>query len=204
MLLALATGRLEQPGWDWLNAHGLAVGRRSGRRLLWTAQPSLEVALVRGRDIPALLERQAVDVAIVGRDVVEDSGIELSLTQSLGFGECRLVFATPQTWAPDPSRALRIATRYGELTRRWAAAKGLQVEIVSLGGSVEVAPALGLADAVVDIVETGTTLRSNGLVEREVVLSSYAGLATRTGEEYRALALSSGAAVSGVGRAGGA
>ncbi|MDA8346820.1 MAG: ATP phosphoribosyltransferase [Thermaerobacter sp.] len=194
MRLALATGRLQQPGWKWLNARGMVFGAPGGRSLLFSAQPSLEVALVRGRDIPELLQSGVVDVAIVGRDVIEESGLDLSIGESLGFGICRLVFAAPERFRPDGVERLRVATRYPALTRRWAAASGRDLDIVSLQGSVEVAPALGLADAVVDIVETGTTLRSNGLVPLEVLFESYAGLATRAGQEGTALEMVAGGA----------
>lgn len=183
MRVALTTGRLEQPAWGWLEALGLASGGRADRSLFWSPRPSLEVALVRGRDIPALLQQGAVDIGLVGRDVVEEADAGLWLSQSLGFGVCRLVFAVPDGVLPDPRQRIRIATRYPGITRRWARMQGREVDLVPLQGSVEVAPALGLADAVVDIVETGRTLRSNGLFPVEVLLESYAGLATRPGEE---------------------
>lgn len=203
MRVALTTGRLEQPAWRWLGALGLTSGGRVDRSLFWAPQPSLEVALVRGRDIPSLLEQGAVDIGIVGRDVIEESDRGLWLSESLGFGICRVVFATPGGVAPDPQQRLRIATRYPGITQRWAARQGRDVDLVPLQGSVEVAPALGLADAIVDIVETGQTLRSNGLCAVDTLLESYAGLATRPGEEALARELMEMLPGQAIGRRGG-
>lgn len=182
MRIAVATGRLEQPTWGWLRARGLVSGAPTGRSLFWTADGACDVALVRGRDIPRLLREGVIDVGIVGRDVVEEEGKDLWLSESIGFGRCRLVLAAPEGVDPFSLRRLRIATRYPELTRRWMAERGCEAEVIGLGGSVEVAPALGLADAVVDIVETGATLRANGLIPLEVLLESYAVVATRSEE----------------------
>ena len=186
MRLALAKGRLEEAGWRWLAAQGLGAVPRSGRGLIWSLRPALEVALVRGRDIPALLREGAVDLGIVGRDVALDSAEDLWLSEGLGFGLSRLVLAVPVA-REAAERPLRVATRYPEITRRWFAARGERVEIVPMAGSVEVAPALGLADAIVDVVETGATLRANGLRPQAVLLESAAVLAARSGDEARIL-----------------
>lgn len=182
MRIAVPTGRLEQPSWAWLNARGLCSGARRGRSLLWAPKPGLEVVVVRGRDIPQLLSRDAIDLAVLGRDLVEESEEDLSFGPGLGFGLCRLMLALPQGQAALDRRNWRIATRYPRITRAWAEQEGYQVDIVELAGSVEVAPRLGLADAVVDIVETGETLRANGLEPVTTVLESYAGLATKAGQ----------------------
>ncbi len=187
MRLALAKGRLEGPGWRWLAQQGVGTASRSGRGLIWTLRPAVEVALVRGRDIPGLLRQGAVDLGIVGRDVALDSGEDLWLSEGLGFGLSRLVLAVP-TARGAAGVPLRVATRYPELTRRWFAARGERVEIVPMAGSVEVAPALGLADAIVDVVETGATLRANGLRLQAVLLESAAVLAARPGDEAPVLA----------------
>lgn len=180
MRIAVAKGRLEQPSWEWLRARGLVSGTPTGRSLFWTADGASDVALVRGRDIPRLLQEGAVDVGIVGRDVFEEDGRDLWLGESIGFGRCRLVLAAPEGFDPFGAGQLRIATRYPEVTRRWIAERGIDARVIRLGGSVEVAPALGLADAVVDIVETGSTLLANGLVPVEVLMESYAAVATRS------------------------
>lgn len=179
MRVAVPKGRLEQPAWRWLRSRGIASVTPTGRSLFWRGSDTFDVALVRGRDIPKLLRDGIVDVGILGRDVFEEDGQDIWLGGSIGFGACRLVLAAPQGVDPWQEGRLRIATRYPDLTRRWAQARGLRAEVVRLEGSIEVAPALGIADAVVDVVETGATLRANGLVAVEVLLESYAAVATR-------------------------
>jgi ATP phosphoribosyltransferase len=184
MKAAIAAGRLEESSWRWLNAVGACRGQRRGRSLAW-ADGDLEVLVVRGRDIPPLLLAGVVDVALLGRDVAEEAGEGLAVGPSLGFGACRLMLAVPtgMDWRGRPLG--RVATRYPQITRRWLASKGEDAEVIPLSGSVEVAPRLGLADAIVDIVETGETLRANGLEPVELVLESYAALVTRRGEEWQ-------------------
>ena len=87
----------------------------------------------------------------------------------LKFGICRMVLAAPKGWADQGTRILRIATKYPGITTRYFAAKHRQVEIIALSGSIELAPVVGLADAIVDLVETGSTLRANGLEEVEIL-----------------------------------
>jgi ATP phosphoribosyltransferase len=183
MRIAIAAGRLEQPIWNWLKSQGLVNGSRHGRALVYTARPGLEIAVVRGRDIPGLLRRGVVDVGILGRDIVEESPYELWMGPTLGFGQCRLMLALPNEAEGVPDSCLRVATRYPRITRAWAEREGLDVDIVEMTGSVEVAPRLGIADAVVDVVETGETLRANGLKPVATVLESYAGLVTRPKEQ---------------------
>lgn len=184
MRMALPAGRLESPSWAWLKDQGVLNGRRQGRTLLWTSE-GLEIAVVRSRDIPRLLASRAVDVAILGRDVAEEWDEPLWMSDSLGFGECRLMLALPKRQQWDASRPWRVATRYTGIAARWFEARGVQAALVPMSGSVEVAPRLGLADAVVDVVETGETLRQNGLKPVETVFESYAVLVTRAGESAR-------------------
>jgi ATP phosphoribosyltransferase len=180
MRIAVPAGRLNAPSWAWLKQRGLApsLGRPSGRRL-WAAGTDLEVVTMRGRDIPDLLHQGVIETAIVGRDVLLEAERNLWSAGSLGFGQCRLVLALPvgKTW--DPLRRWRVATRYPVVTRRWLESQGVEAEVMVLGGAVEAAPWLGVADAIVDVVETGRTLRENGLWAVETVLHSYATVAAR-------------------------
>lgn len=188
MKMALPSGRLEDASWSWLKNQGVLNGRRQGRTLLWSSE-GLEIAVVRSRDIPRLLASRAVDVAILGRDVAAEWEEPLWVSDSLGFGECRLMLALPKRREWDTSRSWRVATRYTGIAARWFQEQGVQAELVSMSGSVEVAPRLGLADAVVDVVETGETMRQNGLRPVETVFQSYAVLVTRAGESARTVRL---------------
>jgi ATP phosphoribosyltransferase len=164
---------------------GVIGDYRRGRTLVFHATPNLEMVVARSRDIPRLLTEGVVDLAVMGRDAAIDSGVALWLSESLGFGGCRLMLALPVGTMWDPSRAWRIASRYPAVTANWAHEEGITVQVVGLAGSVEAAPRLGLADAVVDVVETGHTLRANGLEPVLTVLESSARLVTRPGESHR-------------------
>jgi ATP phosphoribosyltransferase len=131
-------------------------------------------------DIPTYVEHGAADVGIVGKDLLLEQGRDVYEPLDLHVGRCRLIVAEPvDLRAQDDPTAwscLRVATKYPRLTERHFSAKGVQVEIVYLSGSVELAPAIGLAERIVDLVETGRTLRENGLVEVEEILRASARL----------------------------
>ncbi len=182
MRVAVPTGRLEEPAWGWLERQGFMRPDPCGRRL-WVQLYDLDVVRVRGRDIPHLLVERVIDAAILGRDIVEESGVSLWSSGDLGFGGCRLMLAVPKSASASSRRLRRIATRYPEITRRWLASRQMEAEILTLGGAVEAAPWLGVADGIVDVVETGATLRANGLSAIETVLPCYATLVTLTGQE---------------------
>jgi len=131
-------------------------------------------------DIPIYVEHGAADLGIVGKDLLLEQGRDVYEPLDLGFGICRLVVAEPARLrlTDDPSAwsSLRVATKYPRLTERHFNQKGIQVEIVPLAGSIELAPAMGLAERIVDLVDSGRTLRENGLVEVEEILRSSARL----------------------------
>jgi ATP phosphoribosyltransferase len=126
----------------------------------------LRFLLLKPDDVPTYVEYGAADVGIVGRDVLLEREYELYTPVDLGIGRCRLVVAGfPDR--PLPSRALRVATKFPRIAQRHFASRGIPVEIVYVQGSVELAPLTGLADVIVDLVESGETLRQNGLAPLE-------------------------------------
>ncbi|MBI4536482.1 MAG: ATP phosphoribosyltransferase [candidate division NC10 bacterium] len=131
-------------------------------------------------DIPVYVEHGAADLGIVGKDLLLEQGRDVYEPLDLGFGRCRLVVAEPVDLSrrDDPASwaCLRVATKYPRLAERHFNQKGVQVEIVHLSGSVELAPAMGLAERIVDLVDSGRTLRENGLVEVEEILRTSARL----------------------------
>jgi ATP phosphoribosyltransferase len=131
-------------------------------------------------DIPVYVEHGAADLGVVGKDLLLEQGRDVYEPLDLGFGRCRLVVAEPADLRrrDDPASwaCLRVATKYPRLAERHFSQKGIQVEIVHLSGSVELAPAMGLAERIVDLVESGRTLRENGLVEVEEILRASARL----------------------------
>ena len=150
-----------------------------GRKLL-VERPGLRVVLVRPTDVPAYVDHGAADLGIVGKDVLwEYEGAHYELVD-LRFGACQLVLAVPEasklagpeTWPP----LMRVATKYPRTTGWWFDARGQSVEVVSLHGSVELAPQVGLVDAIVDLTASGQTLRENRLRVTGVLGSSTARL----------------------------
>ncbi|HEX4474516.1 MAG TPA: ATP phosphoribosyltransferase [Polyangiaceae bacterium] len=128
---------------------------------------SLRFLLLKPDDVPTYVEYGAADVGIVGRDVLLERRYDLYQPLDLGIGKCRMVVAGPNL-ATMPA-VPRVATKYTRIATEHFASKGVQAEVIFVQGSVELAPLVGLSDLIVDLVETGSTLRDNGLVERETI-----------------------------------
>jgi len=180
---ALAQGLLLNDALTALRAIGLDVsGITPGGRRLVVAGGDIEFVLARPSDIATYVERGAADLAIVGKDVLLESGARVIELVELGFGACRFVVAAPRDAVErslDEYRhlgTLDVATKYPNVAERHFRARGIAVEIVKVAGSAEVAPLVGLADWIVDLVATGTTLRANGLAVIEEIASSTARL----------------------------
>ncbi len=150
-----------------------------GTRKLGAVAPEvgLRFISIRAADVASYVEHGAAEVGIVGLDVLREEPRDLYEPLDLGIGRCRVVVAKPRSARPVPRGvAPRVATKYVALATQHFAAKGLPAEIIHLHGSIEVAPSLGLADLIVDITETGETLRANDLVIEETVLEVTARL----------------------------
>lgn len=179
------SGRLSDRSLEILKSCGLRFAR-SKDKLFWYGQDfPVDVLLVRDDDIPRLLLDGVCELGIVGENIAREvmlernGGVGLDCLRKLGFGNCRLSLAVPENMEIQGSSelaGLRIATTYPALTRSLLNAKGIQTEIVELSGSVEIAPGLGTADAIADLVSTGSTLRANHLRELEVLFESQAAL----------------------------
>ncbi|HEU0265681.1 MAG TPA: ATP phosphoribosyltransferase [Geobacterales bacterium] len=129
--------------------------------------------VVRATDVPTYVEYGSADLGIVGKDTLMEQEKDLYEPLDLKFGYCRLMVAEPANLArvDDPASwsQIRIATKYPNITERYFAAKGVQVEVIKLYGSIELAPLVGLSERIVDLVSSGETLRQNGLVEVETI-----------------------------------
>jgi ATP phosphoribosyltransferase len=173
--VALAKGRLLEPALALFRGAGFDVPDLATTRKLVapSADGSLAFLLVKPADVPVYVESGAADLGIAGTDVLREAASDVLEPLALGFGACRMVVASPAD-TPFPSLpggvTTRVATKYPRLTRAFFAETGLGVEVITVAGSVEVAPLLGLAHWIVDLVETGRTLRENGLVERAEIL----------------------------------
>ncbi len=173
--VALAKGRLLEPALALFRNIGTPVPEDANSRKLVvpSADGALAFLLVKPADVPVYVESGAADLGITGTDVLRETDADVLEPLALGFGACRMVVASPTT-VPYPSLlggvTPRVATKYPRLTRRFFAESGHGVEVVTVSGSVEVAPLLGLSHWIVDLVDTGRTLRENGLVERVKIL----------------------------------
>jgi ATP phosphoribosyltransferase len=181
LTLALPKGRLLDPALALLDGLGVKGLASDSRRLLLTDEAmGLRFILLKPADVPTYVEYGAADLGIVGKDILLEQAPDVYEPVDLGFGFCRLVVAEPrQLWErDDPARWswVRVATKYPNLTERYFSARGIQVEIVRLDGSIELAPLVGLAERIVDLVQSGETLRANGLVEVAEIVTSTARL----------------------------
>jgi ATP phosphoribosyltransferase len=177
LTVALSKGKL-LPGAEALfRRAGLPFPDGEGRRLV-AETDGLRFLFVKDMDVPTYVEYGVADCGIAGRDVLLETGADVLEPLDLGFGRCRLVVATPagSGFAPDRTATARVASKYPKLAAAHFQGRGLAVEVVKLAGSVEIAPGLGLADCIVDVVETGRTLVENGLEAIEIVAESSARL----------------------------
>lgn len=141
--------------------------------------------LVRNQDVPTYVEHGAADIGVVGLDVLEEKELDLIRLQNLNIGVCRVMVATKNNQELDYNKPqLKIATKMTNIAKKYFAKKAMGVDIIKLYGSIELAPLVGLADAIVDIVETGGTLKQNNLVEREVIMHSSAYLVANKNSFY--------------------
>ncbi len=175
-----AKGRLREPAVHLLEDAGLGPEEPGERALAFACRNApVEVLLVRAADIPEYVQDGVVDCGITGADLVRERGAAVSELLRLGFGSCTLEAAVPQE-SPAQTLAelagLRIATVFPRLARELLAEREIAVQLVDVTGSVEVAPRLGLADAIIDLVSSGNTLRTNGLRSLGVLFSSEAVL----------------------------
>ncbi len=173
LTLALSKGRIMKEALPLLARAGISLREdpAQSRKLILEAEPEgVRLVIIRAQDVPTYVAYGAADMGIAGKDVLLEHGGEgLYEPLDLGIARCRMVVAGPAWEKAPPQRRLRVATKYVETTRRHFAAQGMQVETIKLYGSMELAPLVGLADRIVDLVDTGNTLRANNLVPLETI-----------------------------------
>lgn len=171
LTIALSKGRILEQTLPLLAHAGIAPledPETSRKLILETTHPQVKFVIIRASDVPTYVQYGAADLGVSGKDVLLEHGGEgLYEPLDLGIARCRLMVAGKPDSQPPTSRRLRIATKYVHSAERYFAAKGQQVEIIKLYGSMELAPLVGLADLIVDLVESGNTLKANGLVPLE-------------------------------------
>ena len=182
--IAITKGRLLEQSMDLFDRMGLdsAPVRDPGRRLIHQIPNyPLDAVLSKAPDVITYVEQGVCDLGIVGKDTILEQGGSFYEVLDLGFGKCRFALAVKEgTDFYHTYKTRRIASKYPAVAKRFFAAKGLDVDIIKIEGSVELAPILGLTDAIVDIVETGATLKANGLVPIETVADVSARLIVNT------------------------
>ncbi len=166
LTIALSKGRIFKETLPLLAHAGITPvddPETSRKLILDTNQPDVKLVIIRASDVPTYVQYGAADLGVAGKDVLMEHGGEgLYEPVDLNIARCRLMVAGPVNGGPEPERMI-IATKYVSSTRRYYAERGRQVEIIKLYGSMELAPLVGLAHRIVDVVDTGNTLKANGL-----------------------------------------
>jgi ATP phosphoribosyltransferase len=176
--IALSKGRIFEETLPLLAAAGIVPDEnpeKSRKLIIGTSRPDVRVVIVRASDVPTYVQYGAADLGIAGKDVlIEHGGVGLYQPLDLKIAKCRMCVATPAGFdyaaAVRRGARLRIATKYINTAREHFAAKGVHVDLIKLYGSMELAPLAGLADAIVDLVSSGGTLKANNLVEVEEIM----------------------------------
>lgn len=189
--VAVPKGAIFEDALAALESAGLPVGvlREDGRRLLYRAEGA-EFIMSRPSDVPVFVEHGAADIGIVGKDVLDEQRPNVMELRDLGTGACQMVLAAPREKVGEVQNAIthaevvRVGTKFPNVARRYFEDMGRQAEVIELHGSVELAPLVGLAECIVDLTATGTTLRENDLVVLDEISSSTARLIANRGS-YR-------------------
>lgn len=164
--IALPKGRLGDKVYKLLDKLGYSCPEllEDNRKLVFENKESkVRYFLVKPSDVATYVERGAADVGVVGKDILNEKDYDLYELMDLKFGKCRMAIAGPNNYKDDPDSVLRVATKYVNTAKRYFASVDREIEIIELHGSIELAPILDLSDVIVDIVETGSTLRENDM-----------------------------------------
>ena len=184
LTLALSKGRIVDETLPLLKAAGIELAEQpdtSRRLIVETNRPDVRVVLVRATDVPTYVQHGGADIGVAGRDVLLESGLQgLFQPLDLRIARCRMSVATRDDFdyaaAVRQGSRIRVATKYTQTARQHFADKGVHVDLIKLYGSMELAPLTGLADAIVDLVSSGSTLKANHLVEVERIMDISARL----------------------------
>ncbi len=173
---ALPKGRILEDSMELFGRIGIncpEMSEKSRKLVFENPELKLRFMAVRATDVPTYVEYGCADIGVVGKDTLLEQGKDLYEPVDMKFGYCRLVVAEPKGMQAEDNPLnwsnIRVATKYPNITERYFAAKGIQVELIKLYGSIELAPLVGLSERIVDLVSTGGTLKANGMVEVETI-----------------------------------
>ena len=171
--IALPKGRLGEKVYTMFEKAGFECPsiHEQGRKLIFE-NPEVNVRYfwVKPSDVAIYVERGAADIGVAGKDILLEYEPEVYELMDLDIGKCRMAVAAMKDFRDDPQRTLRVATKFSNIAQQYYNSMGRDIDIIHLNGSIEIAPILGLSDVIVDIVETGTTLKENNLEVRETIV----------------------------------
>ena len=189
LTIALPKGRLADQTLDIMEKAGYDVSAardKSRKLILEDKDAGLRFILSKPSDVPTYVEYGAADIGVVGKDTLLEEGRQLYEVLDLGLGKCRMCVAAKNNFRDNPEKTLRVATKFVNIARAHYAKKGRDIEICKLNGSSEIAPIRGMTDVIVDIVETGTTLKENNLdVVESIVPISARLIANKAGFKFK-------------------
>ena len=171
--IALPKGRLGEKVYAMFEAAGLECPsiRENNRKLIFeNEEKQVRYFWVKPSDVAIYVERGAADIGVAGKDILLEYNPDVYELLDMGLGKCRMAVAAPADFHDDENRTLKVATKFTNIAANYYAGLGRQIDIIKLNGSIELAPILGLSDVIVDIVETGTTLKENNLEVVQTVL----------------------------------
>ncbi len=182
--VALPKGRLGEKVYTMFEKAGFPCPsiRENSRKLIFeNEQCGVRYFWVKPSDVAIYVERGAADVGVAGKDILLEYEADIYEMLDLGIGKCKMAVAAMSDYCDDPKRTLRVATKFSNIAAKYYLGKGRDIDIIHLNGSIEIAPILGLSDVIVDIVETGTTLKENDLTVMETVVPISARLIVNKG-----------------------
>lgn len=187
--IALPKGRLGEKVYDMFEKAGFPCPsiKENNRKLIFENEViGVRYFWVKPSDVAIYVERGAADIGVAGKDILLEYEPDIYELLDLGIGKCRMAVAAKKDFRDDPSRTLRVATKFSNIACNHYLSKGRDIDIIHLNGSIEIAPILELSDVIVDIVETGTTLKENDLTVVETVVPISARLiANKSGYKFK-------------------
>ena len=187
--IALPKGRLGEKVYSMFDRAGFpcpALIENSRKLIFDNEKAGVRYFWVKPSDVAIYVERGAADIGVAGKDILLEYRPEVYELLDLNVGKCRMAVAAPESFRDRPDRTLRVATKFSRIARDFYSSRGRDIDIIHLNGSIEIAPILGLSDVIVDIVETGTTLRENHLEVIETIVPISARLiANKSGFKFK-------------------
>ena len=181
--IALPKGRLGEKVYGMFKAAGFpcpSIEEQNRKLIFENEEVGVRYFWVKPSDVAIYVERGAADIGVAGKDILLEYRPRVYELLDLDVGKCRMAVAAPKGFRDDPTRTLRVATKFSRIARDYYAAQDRDIDIIHLNGSIEIAPILGLSDVIVDIVETGTTLKENDLEVFETIVPISARLIANT------------------------